>query len=76
MKEWTHSHKNLARLLEKNGRAREAMALLDVVAERRGDDALAFYSTLLLPYVYQDQQDIAGLTRNPKPETRNPKPET
>ena len=53
MKSWTHSYKNLARLLEKNGRAREAMPFLDVVADRLGDDALRYYSALLLPYVYE-----------------------
>lgn len=60
MTTWTHAHKNLARLLEKNGRAREAMEHLDVVADRQGNDALRFYSALLLPYVYEDKADIDG----------------
>ena len=58
MTAWTHSYKNLARLLEKDGRAREAMPFLDIVAQRTNNDALAFYSALLLPYVYQDAADI------------------
>ena len=60
MTTWTHSYKNLARLLEKNGRAKEAMEFLDVVADRLANDALRFYSALLLPYVYQDRADIDG----------------
>jgi predicted O-linked N-acetylglucosamine transferase (SPINDLY family) len=55
---WIHSYKNLARLLEKNGRAREAMPFLDIVADKLKDDALRYYSALLLPYVYQDTADI------------------
>lgn len=49
MVRFAHPYKNLARLLEKNGRVAEAQPLFDRAAEMLRDDALLFYSRLLLP---------------------------
>ena len=46
------------------------MEYLDIAAERLRSDALRFYSALLLPYVYQDTDDIQAWRKSFKKNLR------
>jgi hypothetical protein len=46
------------------------MEYLDIAAERLRSDSLRFYSALLLPYVYQDTDDIEAWRKSFKKNLR------